>query len=163
MFGVEKTIFVLHENLIALLKFEMIGEAIIATYMLNLHTMIRNDAELSETFGFFYPGSTYKLNEDFEHYFVNRMMEGNVYRIFFLPHNHEMHWILTIIWEGEIYMINPLLHATHLYELEKVLIRALKAFNDKTGRGNKTPKVKILKVLLRNQVAPNVVTLSCAT
>lgn len=51
--------------------------------------MIRKDAELSETFGFFYPGCTYKLDEEFDHYFVNRMMEGNVDRIFFLPHNRE--------------------------------------------------------------------------
>lgn len=34
VFGVDKTIYVLHENLTALLKFEMLGQAIIATYML---------------------------------------------------------------------------------------------------------------------------------
>lgn len=34
VFGEEKTIFVLDENLLALLKYEMLGQAIIAAYML---------------------------------------------------------------------------------------------------------------------------------
>lgn len=34
VFGVEKTIFVLHESIISLVKYEMIGQAIIASYML---------------------------------------------------------------------------------------------------------------------------------
>ena len=33
MFGVEKTIYILHENLRALLEFDMIGQAAIAAYM----------------------------------------------------------------------------------------------------------------------------------
>lgn len=33
MFGVDKTIFVLQENLLALLKYEMIGQAVISAYM----------------------------------------------------------------------------------------------------------------------------------
>lgn len=53
----------------------------------NLHTMIRKDRELSETFAFLDPGVTFKLNDDFQRYFVNRLMDGNVGRVFFLPHN----------------------------------------------------------------------------
>ena len=33
LFGVERTIFLLHENITALAEFEMIGQAIISTYM----------------------------------------------------------------------------------------------------------------------------------
>lgn len=33
LFGMERTIFLLHENIIALSEFEMIGQAIISTYM----------------------------------------------------------------------------------------------------------------------------------
>ena len=33
VFGVEKTIYILHENLRALLEFDMIGQAAIAAYM----------------------------------------------------------------------------------------------------------------------------------
>lgn len=51
--------------------------------------MIREDEELSESFAFFHPGSTFKLNDDFQNYFVKRMMEGNVDRVFFIPHNHK--------------------------------------------------------------------------
>lgn len=34
VFGGDRTIYLLHENLIALFKFEMIGQAIISTYMM---------------------------------------------------------------------------------------------------------------------------------
>lgn len=33
VFGADKTIFILHENIIALLEFKMIGQAAIASYM----------------------------------------------------------------------------------------------------------------------------------
>lgn len=33
VFGVEKTIYMLHENIIALLEFEMLGQAAISAYM----------------------------------------------------------------------------------------------------------------------------------
>lgn len=33
VFGVEKTIYILHENLTALLEFDMIGQAAISAYM----------------------------------------------------------------------------------------------------------------------------------
>lgn len=42
-----------------------------------------------ETFGFFDPGATYRINADFEAYVVKRLKEGNVDRVFFLPHNHK--------------------------------------------------------------------------
>lgn len=85
VFGGDRTIFLLHENLIALFKFEKIGQAIISTYMMHLHTMIRESGKL-ETFYFFDPVATFQLNDDFNLYVVNRMREGNVDRIFFLPH-----------------------------------------------------------------------------
>lgn len=34
VFGEEKTVFLLHENMIAILEFEMIGQAIISAYMM---------------------------------------------------------------------------------------------------------------------------------
>lgn len=33
LFGVERTIFLLHENIIALSEFKMVGQAVISTYM----------------------------------------------------------------------------------------------------------------------------------
>lgn len=33
IFGIEKTIFILHENIVALLEFEMIGQGAISAYM----------------------------------------------------------------------------------------------------------------------------------
>ena len=50
--------------------------------------MIRKNQKL-ETFAFFDPGDTFKLNDGFKHYVVNRLMEGNVDRILFMPHNHK--------------------------------------------------------------------------
>ncbi|KAL8105111.1 hypothetical protein AgCh_029053 [Apium graveolens] len=110
-----------------------------------LHSEISERPELAETFAFIDPGSTYYLNAEFETYIVNRLKEGNLDRLFFLPHNQNMHWILAIIWEGEIYFLNPLLHPVQFPDLEKALSRALKSFNSETGRGNHMPsKAKFL-------------------
>ncbi|KAK1404627.1 hypothetical protein POM88_004232 [Heracleum sosnowskyi] len=143
-----RTIFLLHENLIALFKFEKIGQAIISTYMMHLHTMIRESGKL-ETFYFFDPVATFQLNDDFKLYVVNRMREGNVDRIFFLPHCSNEHWILTIIWDGEIFILDPLpptrqVPLVQYPALEKALIGALKIVNAETGRGNKVPEIKYL-------------------
>ena len=43
--------------------------------------------------------------------------------MFIIFDENSMHWILTIIWEGEIYILNPLPHPTQYPELEKVLSR----------------------------------------
>lgn len=51
--------------------------------------MIRDNDEL-ETFAFFDPAATFKINNaDFEPYVVKRLRGGNVDRIFFMPHNHK--------------------------------------------------------------------------
>ncbi|XP_074347478.1 uncharacterized protein LOC141686337 [Apium graveolens] len=144
VFGHEKTIYLLHENVVSLLEFEMLGQAVVASYMAHLHSEIREIPELEETFTFIDPGSTYHVNADFEAYILNRLREGNPDRLFFLPHNQNMHWILVVIWEGEIYILNPLPHPTQFSELEKALSRALKSYNSETGRGNKMGKAKFL-------------------
>lgn len=41
---------------------------------------------------------------------------------FFLTEN-SMHWILAIIWDSEIYILNPLPHQVQFPELEKALTR----------------------------------------
>ncbi|XP_074327087.1 uncharacterized protein LOC141665029 [Apium graveolens] len=102
--------------------------------------------ELAETFVFIDPGSTYHVNANFEAYILNRLTEGNPDRLFFLPHNQNMHWILVVIWEGEIYILNPLPHLTQFSELRKALSRALKSYNSEIGRGNKMAKAKFLSV-----------------
>ena len=55
----------------------------------HLHAEISEKPELAETFAFIDPGSTYKLNHDFEAYIVDRLKEGNPDRLFFMPHNQE--------------------------------------------------------------------------
>lgn len=56
-----------------------------------------------------------------------------------------MHWILAIVWEGEIYFLNPLPHPTQFTLLELALSRAVKTYNCETGRGNRKPaKAKFL-------------------
>ncbi|KAL6565696.1 hypothetical protein OROHE_004751 [Orobanche hederae] len=85
VFGYEKIIYVLHENVLALLKFEMVGQAVISAYMMHLYTEIRETEEW-DTFGFFNPGLTFNLNEGFESYVVKRLREVND-RTYFMPHN----------------------------------------------------------------------------
>ncbi|KAK1401654.1 hypothetical protein POM88_001259 [Heracleum sosnowskyi] len=70
-------------------NFEMLGQAVIASYMAHLHTETSQRPELAETFAFIDPGSTFNLNGDFEAYIVNRLKEGNPDRLFFLPHNQK--------------------------------------------------------------------------
>ncbi|XP_074365007.1 uncharacterized protein LOC141706073 [Apium graveolens] len=89
VFGTEKIIYILHENVKALLEFDMIGQAAISVYM-------------------------------------------------------ACHWILVVIWDGDIYILNPLPHPTHFDELEKSLTEAMKSYNAQTGRGNKAPQIKNL-------------------
>lgn len=36
---------------------------------------------------------------------------------------NSMHWILAIIWEGEIYFLNPLPHPTQFLLLEQAISR----------------------------------------
>ncbi|KAL8112149.1 hypothetical protein AgCh_019735 [Apium graveolens] len=134
VFGHEKVIYLLHENVQAVLEFEILGQAVLASYM-----------TIGGAFAFIDPGSTYYLNAKFETYIVNRLKEGNPDRLFFLPHNQNMHWILAIIWGGEIYFLNPLPHPVQYPDLEKALSRALKSFNSETCRGNHKPsKAKFL-------------------
>ncbi|XP_074356488.1 uncharacterized protein LOC141696210 [Apium graveolens] len=127
------------------LEFEMLGQAVFVSHMTYLHSEMSERPELAETFAFIDPGSTYYLNAEFETYIMNRLKEGNPDRLFFLPHNQNMHWILAIIWEGDIYFLNPLPHPVQFPDLEKALSRALKSFNSETGRGNhKSSKEKFL-------------------
>ncbi|KAL8090932.1 hypothetical protein AgCh_040125 [Apium graveolens] len=89
VFGHEKVIYLLHENVQAVLEFEMLGQAVLASYMTYLHSEMSERPELSEMFAFIDPGSTYYLNAEFETYIVNRLKEDNPDRLFFLPHNQK--------------------------------------------------------------------------
>lgn len=114
VFGVENTIFLLHDSIIELLEFRMIGQAVISAYMMYvcqflkfffcfsylninvsifisryLHTKIREMPDGLETFAFVDPGATFNINDAFESYIVKRLKEGNPDRIFFLPHNEK--------------------------------------------------------------------------
>ncbi|KAL8125435.1 hypothetical protein AgCh_012939 [Apium graveolens] len=86
VFGVEKRIFILHENIIALLEFKMIGQAAISAYMAYLHCMVCENENL-EQFAFCDPGVSFTLNNNFEDNLVSRFKEGNPDRLFFMPHN----------------------------------------------------------------------------
>ncbi|PRQ22472.1 putative Ulp1 protease family catalytic domain, Transposase-associated domain-containing protein [Rosa chinensis] len=81
---------------------------------------------------------------DFSSYLVNLLKEGKADRIFFMPYNPEEHWILTIIWEDEIYILDPLGKSIHYQAWESSVINAIKSFNAETGRANKVPKLKLL-------------------
>ncbi|KAL6572329.1 hypothetical protein OROMI_013287 [Orobanche minor] len=131
-----KRVRLVHEEVLALLQFQMVGQAAILAYM--IYARQRNS-----TYLVFYPGLTYNLNEYFKSYVVKRLREGN-YRIYFIPHNMNQHWILDIIWDGEIYIINSLSHPTQFPKVEKASIEAVKSFNSQTGRSNTMPKVKNL-------------------
>ncbi|XP_074328253.1 uncharacterized protein LOC141666155 [Apium graveolens] len=87
MFGHDNVIYLLHENVQAVLEFEMLGKVVLESYMAYLHSKISKWPELGEKFAFIYPGSTYYLNAKFETYIMNRLKEGNPDRLFFLPHN----------------------------------------------------------------------------
>nr|XP_017233126.1 PREDICTED: uncharacterized protein LOC108207178 [Daucus carota subsp. sativus] len=120
VFGCDKKICLLQEELLALLQFNMVGQSAISAYMMNLYNDLCEAKEL-DTFGFFNPGLTYNINEDFKSYVVKRLREGRD-RIYFIPHNTNQHWILAIIWDGEIYILNSLSHPTQFPKLEKALI-----------------------------------------
>ncbi|XP_074342737.1 uncharacterized protein LOC141680400 [Apium graveolens] len=123
VFGTEKIIYILHENVKALLEFDMIGQAAISAYMALLQRLIKIERKNDDVvlYGFFDPGATFTLNKSFHSYFVNRLKESSPYRMYFMPHNHNCHWILVIIWDGDIYILNPLPYPTHFDELEKSL------------------------------------------
>ncbi|KAL6543528.1 hypothetical protein OROHE_010150 [Orobanche hederae] len=89
----------------------------------NLYTELCEAKEL-DTFGFFDPGLTYNLNEDFKSNVVKRLRESRD-RIYFIPHNMNQHFILGIIWDES-------------------LDRGSQEFNSQTGRSNTIPKVKNL-------------------
>ncbi|KAL1811201.1 hypothetical protein ACET3Z_021266 [Daucus carota] len=143
VFGCDKVIYILHGNLIALLKFEEIGQAAITSHMSYLHGMIRENNEM-DVYGFIDPGATFNLNKEFETYVVKRLMNGSYDRMFLMPHNFNYHWILVVIYAGEIFILNPLSHPTHFPHLEKPLLSAFKTFKAQTGRGNTVPKIKNL-------------------
>ncbi|KAL1826628.1 hypothetical protein ACET3Z_005040 [Daucus carota] len=85
VFGCDKKICLLQEELLALLQFNMVGQSAISAYMMNLYNDLCEAKEL-DTFGFFNPGLTYNINEDFKSYVVKRLREGPD-RIYFIPHN----------------------------------------------------------------------------
>ncbi|KAK1383971.1 hypothetical protein POM88_021706 [Heracleum sosnowskyi] len=143
VFGSDKTIFILHENIIALMEFKMIGQAIISSYMAYLHSKVHENDNL-DLFAFCDPGATFTLNSEFEAYLFNHLKEGNPDRLFLLPHNTNCHWILVLMWGGEIFVLNPLHRSTTFPDLEKSISRAVVAFNIQAGRGNKAPTVKYL-------------------
>ncbi|KAL6582610.1 hypothetical protein OROMI_004688 [Orobanche minor] len=143
VFGVEKMILILHENVIDLLEFKVIGQAAISSYMAYLHSVVHENENL-DMFAFCDPGVAFNPDNRFETYLINRMKGGNPDRLFFLPVNKNYHWILILIWAGEILFLNPFPRSYSFPELEKAISRALIAYNIEAGRGNKAPAVKYI-------------------
>ncbi|KAM5570104.1 hypothetical protein ABKV19_017226 [Rosa sericea] len=144
VFGEPTQLFILSENVINLLEMQWIGQGVIAAYEGYLHELI-TERDLLDTFAFVDPAATYNCQRpDFVRYLVDRLKEGKSDRIFFMPYNPGKHWILTILWEGEIYMLDPLPKPIHYKEWETSVMNAVKTFNAETGRVNKLPKVKPL-------------------
>ncbi|XP_063947027.1 uncharacterized protein LOC135151763 [Daucus carota subsp. sativus] len=90
------------------------------------------------------PATIFTNSTDIERNLVNRLKEGNPDRLFLLPYNTNCHWILVILWAGEIFVLNPLPRGTNFPELEKALTRAMITFNVQAGRGNKAPSIKYM-------------------
>lgn len=51
---------------------------------------------------------------------------------------------MVVIWDGEIFILNPLPHSTSYPELEKAVSRGVQSFNIETGRGSRIPKIKYI-------------------
>ncbi|XP_074362226.1 uncharacterized protein LOC141702446 [Apium graveolens] len=135
VFGVERTIFLLHENIIALSEFKMLGQTVISTYMAFLCIMV-HDRKSLDMYAFVDP-SRYKFYAEFETYIVSILNDSVLH---FMPFNQNMHWMLVIIWESEIFFLNPLSHATRFPELENALTGAVRSYNAQKGRVIKNPK-----------------------
>ncbi|KAK1378991.1 hypothetical protein POM88_025735 [Heracleum sosnowskyi] len=118
------------DNIVAF-EFQMIGQAAISAYMSYLHNVMR-EKKLLDYFGFFDLSATFTLNADFEALVVRRLKEGNPNRVFFMPHHENVHWILIVLWEHDIYTLNPLPHPPRNPALEDALKRALRTFNSQT-------------------------------
>ncbi|KAL1805026.1 hypothetical protein ACET3Z_028094 [Daucus carota] len=116
-----------------------------------LHSGFRDTPgrDLSSSFGFLHP-ATYIQNDEFNAYVVQRLREG-VNRMNLMPFNYNLHWILVAIWESEIFILNSLPHYPHPDELEKALMRAVRAHNAELGRVIKNPKVKNLRWAARSR------------
>ncbi|XP_074363148.1 uncharacterized protein LOC141703572 [Apium graveolens] len=89
IFGIERTVYLLNENILKLLEFKLIGQSPISTYMGYLYSVFRDtpSRDLSAMFGSLHP-STYKLNDEFNEYVVQRLKDG-VLRINFMPYNYK--------------------------------------------------------------------------
>ncbi|XP_040363874.1 uncharacterized protein LOC121049788 [Rosa chinensis] len=123
---------------------QKIGQGVIAAYMAHLHEVVTEREEF-DNFAFLDPAATYNCERsDFGSYLVNRLKEGKTDRIFFMPYNPGEHWILTIIWEDDIYILDPLGKSVHYQAWENSVINAVKSFNAETDRANKVPKLKLL-------------------
>ncbi|XP_074355808.1 uncharacterized protein LOC141695465 [Apium graveolens] len=100
-----------------------------------LHCMVCENENL-EQFAFCDPGVSFTLNINFEDNLVSRFKEGNLDRLFFMPHNSNCHWILVVIWAGEDFILNPLPRSTTFPRVGKSNIKA--------GRGNKAPTIRYI-------------------
>ncbi|KAK1396081.1 hypothetical protein POM88_005944 [Heracleum sosnowskyi] len=76
--------------------------------------------------------------------YLHTEMKSGPCKIFLMPHNEDYHWILVMIWESEIFILNPLSSPKKFSELEAALVRAVRSYNAQTGRVNKNPKVQYL-------------------
>ncbi|WOG86492.1 hypothetical protein DCAR_0205702 [Daucus carota subsp. sativus] len=112
----------------------------------HLHSTIKNDRDNDDVFlyEFLDPAITFNLNADFQSYVGSRLRKGNLNHIYFMPHNHNVHWILVVIWDDDVYLLTPLPHHGRFDELEKALSETIKQVNAEIGRGNKAPKIKNL-------------------
>ncbi|XP_074327169.1 uncharacterized protein LOC141665084 [Apium graveolens] len=107
-----------------------------------LQTKVRKRKH-SDMFAFIDPSATFKLNDDFQNYIIARMRSGPS-RIFLLPHNESYHWILIMIWESEIFILNPLPHQKRFTALEEALVGTIRSDNAQIGCVNKNPTIKNL-------------------
>ncbi|PRQ20360.1 putative Ulp1 protease family catalytic domain, putative transposase, Ptta/En/Spm, plant [Rosa chinensis] len=154
VFGLHKELFILTENVTDLLEMKKIGQGVIAAYMAHLHETLTERDEL-DTFTFIDPAATYNCERSgFGPYLVDRLKEGKADRIFFMPYNpgcimwamkyYKEHWILTIIWEDEVYILDPLPNPVHYTAWETAVMNAVKSYNAEKGRANKVPKLRLL-------------------
>ncbi|XP_034227574.1 uncharacterized protein LOC117636955 [Prunus dulcis] len=114
IFGVEKMIYVLKEDVISFIQMNEIGQAVITAYIRYLNNLVK-DQEWEPKISFMDPSRTFHdPNSPDEagrvQYIVKALNQTSIDNIFLIPYNPGGHWILTIIDEerDNVYIMDPL-------------------------------------------------------
>ncbi|CAL9000705.1 unnamed protein product [Prunus brigantina] len=153
IFGVEKMIYVLKEDVISFIEMNEIGQAFIHSMIMAnsyLYKLVK-DQEWEPKIAFMDPSRTFHdPNSPDEagrvQYVVKALKQASIDSIFLIPYNPGGHWILTIIDEEKdnVYVMDPL-GARHPHDVWKRIVNTgIKQFNAEKGRGLRRPPTWIM-------------------